>query len=102
MPMSQPATPKLRAPLVLVHGLLGFNQLKLFGWTLASYFPGIPEFLTAAGNRVLVPRVSPTGSVAERAGQLKAFLDREAPGEVVHLVAHSMGGLDARYLIACL
>jgi triacylglycerol lipase len=93
-------TPQLRAPIVLVHGLLGFDRLKLFGWTLASYFTGIPEFLAGAGNRVGVARLSPTGGVAERAAQLKAFLDREYPGEPVHLLAHSMGGLDSRYMIS--
>lgn len=92
--------PKLRSPIVLVHGLFGFDRLKLCGLTLASYFPGIPDFLRAAGNRVLVPRLSPTAGVVERAAQLKAFLDRESPGEPVHLLAHSMGGLDSRYLIA--
>src|SRR5205807_7832161 len=45
-------------------------------------------------------RVSPLGSVPERAAQLKAFLDRHAPHEPVHVFGHSMGGLDARYLIA--
>ena len=92
--------PRLRQPIVLVHGLLGFDQVKVGGWTLASYFPGIPEFLQQAGNRVLVPRISPTSGVAVRADQLKAFLDVEMPHEPVHIVAHSMGGLDARYMIS--
>src|SRR5947209_5571793 len=92
--------PRLRSPLVLVHGLFGFNRIGLGRWTLVNYFPGIPRLLEAAGNRVLVPRLSPTGGVADRAAQLKAFLDREAPGEPVHLLAHSMGGLDARYMIS--
>ena len=100
--MAARVTPKLRAPIVLVHGLLGFDRLQLFGWTIADYFPGIPEFLSAAGNRVLVARVSTTAGIADRAGQLKAFLDRAVPGEPVHLIAHSMGGLDSRYLISCL
>jgi triacylglycerol lipase len=91
--------PKLRSPIVLVHGILGFDNLKVCGWTLARYFARIPEVLGALGNRVLVARLSPTGAVAERASQLKAFLDQHTPGEPVHLVAHSMGGLDARYLI---
>jgi triacylglycerol lipase len=95
-------TAKLQAPIILVHGLLGFDRLKVFGWTLASYFPGIPEFLADAGNRVGVARLSPTGGVAERAAQLKAYLEREYPGEAVHLVAHSMGGLDSRYMISCM
>jgi triacylglycerol lipase len=92
--------PKLHSPIVLVHGFLGFDRLQVCGWTLASYFPGIPEFLRAAGNRVLVARLSPTGGVAQRAAQLKEFLDREVPEEPVHLLAHSMGGLDSRYLIS--
>jgi triacylglycerol lipase len=92
--------PKLRCPIVLVHGFFGFERLQIAGWTLATYFPGIPELLRAAGNRVLVPILSPTAGVAHRAAQLKEFLDRESPSEPVHLVAHSMGGLDSRYLIA--
>jgi triacylglycerol lipase len=92
--------PKLRAPILLVHGLLGFDRLKICGRTVASYFSNIPEHLSAGGNRVLVARLSPTGGVAERAAQLKAFLDQEAPAEPVHIFAHSMGGLDARYLIS--
>jgi triacylglycerol lipase len=94
--------PKLRAPIILVHGLFGFDRLRLGGWTLASYFANIPEVLTAAGNRVLVAALSPTGGVAERATQLKAFVEQGFPGEPVHLVAHSMGGLDSRYMISCL
>ncbi|MCC6421546.1 MAG: hypothetical protein IT429_25285 [Gemmataceae bacterium] len=92
--------PKLRAPIVLIHGFFGFERIRLAGLTLASYFPGIPTLLCAAGNRVLVPRLSPTAGIAERAAQLKAFLDRECPAEPVHLLAHSMGGLDSRYLIS--
>jgi triacylglycerol lipase len=92
--------PKLRTPVVLVHGLFGFDRLKVAGLTVANYFPGIVECLEAAGNRVLVPCLSPTGGVAERARQLKEFLDRESPAEPVHLLAHSMGGLDARYMVS--
>jgi triacylglycerol lipase len=92
--------PKLRSPVVLVHGLCGFNEIRVGPWTLANYFPRIPAILRAAGNRVLIPFLSPTRGVADRATQLKAFLDREAPGEPVHVFAHSMGGLDARYMVS--
>jgi triacylglycerol lipase len=92
--------PQLRAPIVLVHGLFGFDRLQVKGYTVASYFPGIPDLLRAAGNRVLVPSLSPTGGVGQRAQQLKEFLDQECSGEPVHLFAHSMGGLDARWMIA--
>jgi triacylglycerol lipase len=92
--------PQLRSPIVLVHGLLGFDRVRFCGWTLASYFPGIDSALTEAGNRVFVAQVSPAGSVKQRANDLKALLDRETPNEPVHLIGHSMGGLDSRYLIS--
>ena len=92
--------PKLKAPIVLVHGLFGFDRIALAGLTLAHYFPGIVGMLQKAGNRVLIPFLSPMASVAERSAQLKAYLDKEAPGEAVHLFAHSMGGLDSRYMIS--
>ncbi len=93
--------PRLRNPVVLVHGLLGFDRLNLRGWKVVDYFPGIPEMLRAAGNRVHVACLSPTAGVADRAAELKAFVERELPGgESFHLIAHSMGGLDSRYMVS--
>lgn len=92
--------PKLRSPVVLVHGLFGHGEVRLGGLMVTEYFPGVSQRLREAGNRVLVPNLSPMGGVADRAAQLKAFIDREAPGEPVHLLAHSMGGLDARYMVS--
>jgi triacylglycerol lipase len=92
--------PRLRAPIVLVPGLFGFDRLSLAGWVLADYFHAIPASLLASGNRVLVAPVHPTAGVAHRAAALKTFLDRQLPGEAVHIFGHSMGGLDARYLIS--
>jgi triacylglycerol lipase len=86
--------------LVLVHGLLGVGEVRVGGRVVSEYFPGISQALRATGNRVLVPNLSPTGGVADRAAQLKAFLDRESPAEPVHLLAHSMGGLDSRYMVS--
>src|SRR2546421_448283 len=94
--------PKLRAPIVLVHGLFGFNRVRVAGLTVANYFPGIVDSLEAAGNRVLLPWLSPTGGIAVRARQLKDFIDTHSPGEPVHIMAHSMGGLDARHMISAL
>ncbi len=95
-----PPVPKLSAPLVLVHGLCGFTKLKVFRRPIREYFPGIRQLLEAAGNLVLCPRVSPTAGVARRAAELKRFLDAAVPGGPVHLIGHSMGGLDARYMIS--
>ena len=91
---------KLRSPIMLVHGLFGFNKIEVAGTTLFDYFRGIPELMTAAGNRVLIPFLSPTGSVEDRARQLKDFLQKNSPGDPVHVLAHSLGGLDARYMIS--
>lgn len=92
--------PKLRSPIVLVHGLLGFNKIDALGTTLVNYFPGIPELMTAAGNRVLVPSLPPTGGIEQRAKRLKDYILEHSPNEPVHIFAHSMGGLDARYMIS--
>jgi len=92
--------PRLANPIVLVHGVMGYGRLHVAGSAFMSYWRNIPEALAAAGNRVLVPRLTAAASVADRAAELKAFLDREVPGERVHLIAHSMGGLDSRYLIS--
>jgi triacylglycerol lipase len=92
--------PRLTAPIVLVHGLFGYDEFRLGGRTLSRYFSSLPDSLGLAGNRVLVPRLNPTAGVARRAAELRAFLDREARGEPLHLIAHSMGGLDCRYLIS--
>jgi hypothetical protein len=47
--------PHLRHPIVLVHGVMGYGRLHV-GSVLLSYWANIPDVLTAAGNRVLVPR----------------------------------------------
>ncbi len=90
----------VRAPIVLVHGLLGFDQLRIGPWKVKRYFPGITEGLRAAGYRVSAPRLSLTRGVAERAAELRRHIRETFPGERVHVIGHSMGGLDARYMIS--
>ena len=99
-PPFAPAVPKLRHPIVFLHGLFGFSRIQFAGWTLSSYFSNIPMLLEKSGNRVFVSQVHPIGSIAERAQQVKDFLNEVSPKEPVHLFAHSMGGLDARYMIS--
>ena len=98
--MPVPAVPKLARPIVLVHGLCGYDRVTALGRPLKDYFPGIRERLEAAGNRVLVPRLSCTQGVADRAAELGRYIERHVRSGPVHLIGHSMGGLDARYLVS--
>jgi triacylglycerol lipase len=44
--------------------------------------------------------VHPTGRIADRAEQLKRQIDQWGSGRRVIILAHSMGGLDSRYMIS--
>jgi triacylglycerol lipase len=93
-------TPHRPTPIVLLHGLCGFDRILVMRRPVYEYFPGIGDHLRAEGHRVLVPRLSPTASVATRAAELKTHLEREIGTQPVHIVGHSLGGLDARYFIS--
>jgi triacylglycerol lipase len=94
------AIPKLNAPVVLVHGLCGFDRLYAFRRPVMDYFPGVREQLAASGTRVFSARVSPIAGIASRAADLKRYIQREVPAGPLHIIGHSMGGLDARYMIS--
>jgi len=82
-----------QATVVLVHGMGGFKTL--LG---VDYFYGVPEAWRAAGANVVVVSMTPLQSIEDRAAQIKAQLDG-LPGPFI-FVAHSQGGLDARYLVS--
>ena len=80
--------------IVLAHGILGFGDMPF-----VNYFNGVAEHLRAQGHKVLEPSVPPLGSIAER-GKLLADAIRDwQKGEPIYIIAHSMGGLDARHAI---
>jgi triacylglycerol lipase len=85
-------------PLVLLHGILGFDELGL-GPARVAYFRGVVERLEALGAEVHCARVPPLAPVHVRAERL-ARLVRSLDAPSVNLIAHSMGGLDARYAIS--
>ena len=89
--------PRLRHPIVLAHGVLGFDQIQLAG-KRHVYFRGVPERLRIMGVEVHRPRVPAVASVEIRAQKLAEAI-RALPAKKVNLIAHSMGGLDARYAI---
>ncbi len=87
-----------RYPIVLVHGLFGYRNLKL-GPFLIPYFLGVAEHLRREGMQVFLPETTPFASFEQRATELKQQI--ESTGwEKFHLIAHSAGGLDSRYMIA--
>lgn len=85
-------------PVVLVHGLLGFDHIALLGQRVV-YFRGIAELLREQGVTVYTAKLPPAASVPERARAL-ADMVHGLPCQRVNLIAHSMGGLDSRYAIA--
>jgi triacylglycerol lipase len=90
--------PAPRYPVVLAHGLFGFDEIRV-GFARHDYFRGVPARLESDGWTVHRARVARTGSIAARAEELAAFI-REVPERRVNVVAHSMGGLDARWALA--
>jgi triacylglycerol lipase len=88
-----------RHPIVFLHGMLATTMLRMQIPEDTNYFSHLRPFLRERGIEALYPNVEPTGGVAARAEQLRDLI-RHWTDEPVNLIAHSMGGLDARYLIA--
>ena len=99
-------------PLVLVHGLLGFGTIG--PRRNLEYFRGVMGHLENNRDvmhgkaKVYVADVDPLDTVPSRAIQLRDFIQariydhrrKKFRYERVHVIAHSMGGLDARYMIS--
>jgi triacylglycerol lipase len=87
--------------IVLVHGILGFREK--FG---IEYFRGVAEHFQEKGLRVLLPVLDPTQGIDIRGAQLRdqitaAFASGVIdPAEKTHIIAHSMGGLDSRWMLS--
>ncbi|KAF7306756.1 hypothetical protein MIND_00467300 [Mycena indigotica] len=88
-------------PVVFCHGLLGFDSVSI-GPAIApvqvTHWRGIREVLEANGIEVLITRVPATSSPQDRAKVLEERISETFPGRSVHLIGHSMGGLDCRYM----
>src|SRR4051812_35641443 len=88
--------------IVLMHGVLGFRSL--FG---VHYFNGVAEHLSRLPNaHVLTTEVLPLATVELRAAKAAGQIARPDPSAAfeaekpIHIIAHSMGGLDARWMIS--
>ncbi len=97
-----------RFPIVLVHGFNASPQKNGFG-------PEVVSALCADGHSVFAPQTPAFASAAERgevlADAIDAILDGAtdacgrtptAPPTKVNIIAHSMGGLDTRFVIGSL
>ena len=85
-------------PVVLVHGLLGFDAIGPI-----NYFYGVPSALRNSGATVFTPNVSQANSTELRGEQLLLQL-RSLKAQYgyakFNLVGHSHGGNTARYVAA--
>lgn len=61
-----------------------------------EYFRGLKSHYPDAR----FPKVNTIGSIADRAAQLASQIDNFFKQGPIHVIAHSMGGLDTRYLLA--
>ncbi len=88
-------------PIVLVHGFAGFRDIGPL-----NYYFRVADDLRARGEVVYESVVAPFASPAERAPMLGRYLDAvvlpQTGAARVVLIAHSQGGLDARYLVSTL
>jgi triacylglycerol lipase len=81
-------------PVVLVHGLFGFDKIARF-----HYFHRIAQHLQSLGCTAHAVRLPAAKSVPDRARVLTDAI-AALPYPRVDLIAHSLGGLDARYALA--
>lgn len=93
--LSMPVTPHYvapRAPIVLCHGLYGFDKLGPDALPLlqVQYWGGIENELAKLGAKVIVTKVPSTGSIWDRAHTLHSILKSILDGRDVNFVAHSM------------
>ncbi|MCB9539094.1 MAG: triacylglycerol lipase [Myxococcales bacterium] len=94
----EPAGEATAYPIVLAHGFDG-SPTNRWGWY------GVAEALEADGHTVFVAQVPPYAPVKTRAGHLARAIDEalETSGaDRVNVIAHSMGGLDSRYVVSSL
>ena len=87
--------------LIFVHGVLGFREK--FG---VEYFRGVAKHFRDLGFHVLAPELDPTRGIEVRGTQLRDQISAAfgsgalEAGAKTHIIAHSMGGLDSRFMLS--
>lgn len=88
---------KTQYPILLVHGV-GFRDFAHF-----NYWGRIPKALEAQGAQVFYGNQDSWGTIEHNAQKLKQRIEEitaQNRTEKVNIIAHSKGGLDARYTIS--
>lgn len=86
-----------RYPIVLAHGVGGFDEL----FDIYEYWYGIPGSLAEGGAEVYVTEVAQLASTEARGEQLLEQVEEIlalSDAQRVNLIGHSHGGLDSRYV----
>lgn len=79
-----------RNPIILAHGLMGFEELNIVPKAIApglQYWRGIREALAAKGIEVITATVPPSGSIEARAQKLSEDIHKKAKGKSVNIIA---------------
>lgn len=76
-------------PIILAHGLLGFDELHPMGPMLPGiqYWRGITEALAAKDVEVITATVPPSERIEVRAARLAESISRKAEGQDVNIIA---------------
>lgn len=78
-----------RNPIVLAHGLFGFDEIHPVGRMLpgVQYWSGIEEALATKGIEVITATVPPSGRIEVRAQRLAEDIEMKAKGKAVNIIA---------------
>ncbi|EFR03053.1 hypothetical protein MGYG_06051 [Nannizzia gypsea CBS 118893] len=83
---------KPKHPIVLAHGLLGFDELRIAKRALPAihYWRGIKDAYSINGVEVITAPVSPSASIKQRARELLRGIESRAQGRKVNIIAGMM------------
>lgn len=90
-------------PIVLAHGILGFDDSSGLAGGLVKYWGGMDNYLRSQGAAVLTPGMTAMNNNVVRGNELKNQINywMAANGySKVHLMGHSQGGLTSRYMVS--
>lgn len=89
-------------PIVLSHGILGFDDSEGLLFGIMKYWGGMDDYLRSQGVSVLTPGKTAMNDLEYRGEEMKVQILQwmAANGySKVHVIGHSQGGLDSRYMI---